>query len=212
MHHVDVPATLGASMSRSRVVPWIFVAFGPWIAAPAVASAIASSDLAVSGVSIVVDGRTIVLDDVWTLEAFASTNDTLGGSDSDFDTGTSPGTSTATALIALASASGSAVAPGNPADFAVTGHAASDAQLLGCGSTAAFASPFGQLSNFFSISGSGEVDAAFAADLVLLLNADSESRASTSESRAVPEPATPLALLAAAMALAWLRRPRAASR
>jgi hypothetical protein len=270
MHRGDVPATLGDSMSRSRVLPWIFVAFGPWIAAAAAANALASSDLSVANLSVVVDGRTVALDDLWTLEAFASTNDTLGGSDSDFDATSSPGSSTAAALIALASASAGAAAAGDPADFAVSGQAASGAHVPACNGTAAFASAFGQLSNFFTISGSGQVETAFAADIVgtlsasadacaieaatetiftlqvdggppvlfdhhivavgmsqsqadaftlhltgtlpltagvshfLLLNADSESRALAF----VSEPATPLALVAAMVALGWVRRSR----
>lgn len=135
---------------------------------PAGAMAIANSTIDFKNLAIAPTLGTFSLGGLWTLEAFAHADNSLGETDDDFAFSLSPDTIGATAVVTWASATGTASAPNDPPDLVVTGAASSDVNIPLCGSAAAFSKGLGTLVNTFTLSDSGNVQ--FDIDISGLLN------------------------------------------
>jgi len=123
------------------------------------ADSIAGSDISFSNLQITASAGTIQFQDVWTTQAFAQAQNSLGGLASQFNSNNG-GPSTASAAVTLASASGNAaVAP-------LSGAASSNATIPGNMNAQAISTGTGTLFNFFEITGgSGSVNVTFSADI-----------------------------------------------
>lgn len=132
---------------------------------PVAATAIGSSTIGCSNLAINPAAGSLTLSGVWSLQGFASANNSLGQSDAQFNSASSPGTASATAAVTWGTASGSATALGDPPSLNVLCNASSSANIPGNGSAAAFATGLGTLSNSFTLSGTAPVNVQFAIDL-----------------------------------------------
>jgi hypothetical protein len=158
-------------MTSRRVLTLVVLALAVFAPNPVKATAIANSTLNFSNLSIVPGSGSLSLDDVWLLQAFASANNSLGGNDAQFNSAFSPGTTSASAEVIWAKANGSATAAGAPPNLNVFGSATSSVNIPGCNPAAAFSSSFGNLSDSFSISGTGTVAVQIGIDIGGMLHA-----------------------------------------
>lgn len=143
-----------------------------WLPRPVAATAIANSNLSFSSLTITFGTGSLSLDDLWLAQAVASANNSLGESDAQFNFAFSPGTTSATAAATWATAGAAATALGDPPDLDVSGGASSNLNIPGTGGipAAAFATGIGNVSNLFTLSGSGMVAVDFSVDISGNLN------------------------------------------
>ena len=119
------------------------------------ATAIASSTLDFNHLAITPAAGTFSLDGVWSLEAFAHADNSLGEIDEQFTPGNSPGMVSASAAVTWASANGAARAPNAPPDLVVAGSASSTVKIPGYGPASASGNGRGTLFNSFTLTGGG---------------------------------------------------------
>jgi hypothetical protein len=128
------------------------------------ATAIANSQISFSNLQIVPASGTVVFLDVWTAEAFAQAQNSLGQLVSQFNSSTG-GAATANATVNFATAHGDASAVNLGAN------ASSSVNIPGTTTAAASSMGFGTLSNSFLITGgSGNVQVNFSVNLTGSLN------------------------------------------
>lgn len=107
----------------------------------------------------------LTLDGPWLLQVFPAVNNTLGETDAKFDFAFSPGLVSQTATVTWATAAASASAPNDPPDFVVSATASGNVDIPACVTGGAFAAGDALLTNSFTLSGTGDVNVDFGADI-----------------------------------------------
>jgi hypothetical protein len=157
------------------VVVFIFAAAGAICAQPAAATAFAASNIDLLSLSMVPSVGTISLNGPWSLQAFASANNSLGENAAQFGFASSPGSAGAAASVTWAAGSAAAGALHDPPNLDISAGAASNVQIPGCGDAAAFSEGHGTLSVFFTISGAGMVGVQLGAGIAGALQVATDS-------------------------------------
>jgi hypothetical protein len=135
------------------------------------ATAIATSSIAFSNLSIVPASGSVILPDAWTLAAFAQAQNSLGELEPRFALQFSPSTAAADAVVTYADSHGQASALHTPPDLLVTGMASSTVNIPGCNGTEAFSTGHGTLFKTFMITGgTGAVAVQLGADITANLH------------------------------------------
>jgi YD repeat-containing protein len=135
------------------------------------ATALTTSSVSFSNLSIVPQSGSVTVLDTWTVQALTQGQNSLGASDARFDQQVSPGTATAGAMVTYATSYGQASALHTTPDLTVTGLASSTVNIPGSNVTEAFATGRGTLVNTFMITGgTGAVTVQFGANMLVNLH------------------------------------------